>query len=255
MPSANSDGGRARSAQTALGPCFEVRATEGEIPFESGRVAGVGARLGGGQRACRLSSARLCFGHTCPPREVLGERLSLHGLAFLCQVANRGVWGRSVTRPLSGWSRPARILSSVVLPTPLGPRTPSLVPAPTERLTVSRIVRTPWYLVTPRATSAAAPWVGAPCVAAPCVAAPCVGARVVEPVMALRALRAFGIFVPKVRRTVGEARSEDQIRTGQGYRRGPTAGARRPTGTPGGRRSAGTPGGRRSAGTAVSACY
>ena len=38
------------------------------------------------------------------------------------------------TSPLDGYSKPAMILSSVVLPDPLGPRTPTVLPSGISRL-------------------------------------------------------------------------------------------------------------------------
>ena len=69
-------------------PCLEIRAAEGEVPFECGPVPGVGSRLGVGQRARRPVKSGFCLGNSCAPREVLGKRLSLDGFAFLCQVAH-----------------------------------------------------------------------------------------------------------------------------------------------------------------------
>jgi hypothetical protein len=72
------------------------------------------------------------------------ERLARDGLRLLGEVADsEGGW-REGDAPPSGWSSPARMRSSVVLPTPLGPTTPRRVPGPMVTLTRSRIGVAPW---------------------------------------------------------------------------------------------------------------
>src|SRR5947207_12706147 len=58
-------------------------------------------------------------------------------------------WPFTRMRPEVGLSRPAIILSVVVLPAPLGPRKPWISPGATSRLTPSTAVNEPYVLTSP----------------------------------------------------------------------------------------------------------
>ena len=129
-------GAEAELAANGSGPRFEVAAAEPQEALERLGVAPDLVRVFGepfGQPV-ELGLRRR---DACAPREVAKQRLAGCEVPLLRQVAHEQGGGLPAGLPASGSSSPARMRSSVDLPTPFGPTRPMRLRGPTASETLS----------------------------------------------------------------------------------------------------------------------